>query len=115
MYSTAPADWARLRVRDSWNFVLAVRDDDDDDDISTMFRLLGPSVIKLQIYFMYRVFYVLLVCLFVCGLWYINLCRLFNAKSIFIQINSSISNNTVSYKYSFFVYTQLNFKKFYSK
>ena len=24
------------------------------------------------------------------GLWHINLCRLFNAKSIFIQINSSI-------------------------
>ena len=26
---------------------------------------------------------------------HINLCRLFNAKSIFIQINSSISNNSV--------------------
>ena len=33
----------------------------------------------------------------VCILWHIiNLCRLFNTKSIFIQINSSISNNTVS-------------------
>ena len=28
-------------------------------------------------------------------LWHINFCRLFNAKSIFIQINSSISNNSV--------------------
>ena len=28
-------------------------------------------------------------------LWHINLCRLFNAKSIFIQITSSISNNSV--------------------
>ncbi len=34
-------------------------------------------------------------CLFVWVLWHINLCRLFNAKSIFIQINSSISNNSV--------------------
>ena len=28
-------------------------------------------------------------------LWYINYCRLFNAKSIFIRLNSSISNNSV--------------------
>ena len=28
-------------------------------------------------------------------LWHINHCRLFNVKSIFIQINSSISNNSV--------------------
>ena len=34
-------------------------------------------------------------------LWHINHCRLFNAKSIFIHINSSISNNLVEYKYSF--------------
>ena len=33
--------------------------------------------------------------LVVWGLWHINLCRLFNAKSIFIQIISSISNNSV--------------------
>ena len=43
-------------------------------------------------------------------LWYINLWRLFNAKSIFIHINGSISNNSVYYKPSFFVYTQLNVK-----
>ena len=35
----------------------------------------------------------LFVCLFVLVLWHINLSWLFNAKSIFIQINSSISNN----------------------
>ena len=35
------------------------------------------------------------VCLFVWVLWHINLCWLFNAKSIFIQINSFISNNSV--------------------
>ena len=29
-------------------------------------------------------------------LWHINLCRLFSAKSIFIQIISSISNNSVN-------------------
>ena len=34
-------------------------------------------------------------------LWHINHCRLFNAKSIFIHINSSISNNSVWHKYSF--------------
>ena len=28
-------------------------------------------------------------------LWHINLCRLFDAKSIFIQIISFISNNSV--------------------
>ena len=28
-------------------------------------------------------------------LWHINLCWLFNAKSIFMQIVSSISNNSV--------------------
>ena len=32
-------------------------------------------------------------------LWHINLCRLFNAKSIFIQIISSISNNSVKQEY----------------
>ena len=30
-------------------------------------------------------------------LWHINDYRLFNAKSIFIQINYSISNNSVSH------------------
>ena len=33
-------------------------------------------------------------------LWHINLCRLFNAKSIFIKINSSISNYSVEHKYT---------------
>ena len=32
---------------------------------------------------------------FVCVLWHVNLCWLFNGKSIFIQITSSISNNSV--------------------
>ena len=30
-----------------------------------------------------------------CNLWHINLCRLFNAKSIVMQIVSSISKNSV--------------------
>ena len=34
-------------------------------------------------------------------LWHIYHCRLFNAKSIFIHVNSSISNKSVKYKYSF--------------
>ena len=29
------------------------------------------------------------------GLWHVNLCRLFNAKSIFMKIVSSVSNNSV--------------------
>ena len=33
--------------------------------------------------------------LFVWVLWHINPCSSFNAKSFFIQINSSISNNSV--------------------
>ena len=33
-------------------------------------------------------------------LWHINLCRLFNVKSIFIQIISSISNNSIQHKYT---------------
>ena len=35
------------------------------------------------------------ICLFVWVLRYINLFRLFNAKSIFIQMNGFISNNSV--------------------
>ena len=31
-------------------------------------------------------------------LWHINLCKLFNAKSMFIQIISSISNNSVEHE-----------------
>ena len=37
----------------------------------------------------------LFVCLLVWVLWHISLCRLFNAKSIFIQINCSMKNNSV--------------------
>ena len=40
----------------------------------------------------------LLVILFGLFLWHINLCRLFNAKSILIQINSYISNNSSQHK-----------------
>ena len=38
-------------------------------------------------------------------LWHINHCRLLNAKSIFIHINSSISNNSVPHKYIFCLHT----------
>ena len=37
---------------------------------------------------------------FVWVLWHINLCRLFNAKLIFMQIVSSISNNSVKHEYT---------------
>ena len=41
------------------------------------------------------------ICLFVCViLWHTNLCRLFNVKSIFIQINSSISYNSIKHKFT---------------
>ena len=43
--------------------------------------------------------------LFSLVLWHINHCRLFIAKSIFIHINSSISNNLIQYKYSFCLHT----------
>ena len=33
-------------------------------------------------------------------LWHINLCKLFNAKSIFKHITSCISNNSVKHKYT---------------
>ena len=33
-------------------------------------------------------------------LWHISLCRLFYAKSIFIQVISSISNNSVNDEYT---------------
>ena len=33
-------------------------------------------------------------------LWHINNCRLFNAKSIFLHMISSSSNNLVQFKYS---------------
>ena len=39
-------------------------------------------------------------------LWHINHCRLFIAKSIFIHMNSSVSNNFIQ----FFVYTHWNVK-----
>ena len=41
--------------------------------------------------------------------WHINHCRLFNAKSIFIRINGSISNNSV---HSFKVKIPFHFKQF---
>ena len=40
-------------------------------------------------------------CFFFWGLWHINLCGLFNDKTIFIQIINSISNNSVYSKNSF--------------
>ena len=36
-------------------------------------------------------------------LWHINHCSLFNATSIFIHINSSISNNLVQHKYNILI------------
>ena len=46
--------------------------------------------------------FVCLLCRMLFGLvlWYINLCRLFNPKSIFMHMNSSISNNSVYHKYT---------------
>ena len=45
-------------------------------------------------------------------LWHINLCRLFNAKSIFIQIISSISNNSVLHEYTVWLSKHFCFKLF---
>ena len=42
--------------------------------------------------------------------FYINHCRLFNTKSIFIHMNSFISNNKVLHNYRFFASAQLNVK-----
>ena len=38
-------------------------------------------------------------------LWYIKHSRIANAKSIFIHINSSISNNSDEYKYCYILHT----------
>ena len=65
--------------------------------------LYTPSTIRLRIIHFRFIFFIF------GGLWHIDLCRLFNAKSIFIQINSSISNNSVSYKYCT-LFIQLNVK-----
>ena len=43
------------------------------------------------------------VCMFVWIFWYINLCRLFIVKSIFILINNSISNNSIWHKYTVYI------------
>ena len=47
-----------------------------------------------------RVNVVVFVCLLVGVLWHINHCRLSNAKTIFIQINTSISKNSVYHRYT---------------
>ena len=48
--------------------------------------------------FVYVLYYCCgLVCLV---LWHINICRLFNAKSIFMQIVSPISNNSAQHEYA---------------
>ena len=53
----------------------------------------------IYIYIYINIYIYICVCVCVCFfglvLWHINHCRLFNAKSIFIQINSSIPNNSV--------------------
>ena len=50
-----------------------------------------------QVYFFIFIFF---VNLFVWVLWQINLCWLFNAKSIFKQIISPISNSSIEHKYT---------------
>ena len=35
-----------------------------------------------------RILLYIYIYIYICALWHINFCRLFNAKSIFIQINS---------------------------
>ena len=43
-------------------------------------------------------------------LWHINLCWLFNPKSIFKEITSSISNNSVQHEYTAYLSTTLQFQ-----
>ena len=65
--------------------------------ISYFYYLQGSRLREITFFFLQR-FLSLFFCL-VNGvgwfLWYINLCRLFNAKSILMPIISSISNNSV--------------------
>ena len=65
--------------------------------ISTLVGYLIPNSVfsYIKSYISKRIIESLFVCLFVWVLWHIKICRLFNAKSIFIQISSSISNNSV--------------------
>ena len=61
--------------------------------------LIGTSMsMSRQILFFIALFFY--ICLFVWVLRHINLCRLFNAKSIFIQMHNSISNNSAEHKYT---------------
>ena len=52
------------------------------------------------------------LCLFVWVLWHINLCTLFNAKSIFIQINSFFQTIQVSKSTQFNCQKRFYFKQF---
>ena len=61
--------------------------------IFLIIQILYIKKISICLFEKYCQIFLQTVCLFVC--LYINLCRLFNAKSIFIQINSSILNNSV--------------------
>ena len=45
-------------------------------------------------------------------LWHINLCRLFNAKSNFKQIINSISNKSVKYEDTVYMYKNISFASY---
>ena len=63
-----------------------------EKSLETYLMVLVYSCIMQLLYWWWLIVFIYL---FVWILWHINPCRLFNAKSIFIQINSSISNFSV--------------------
>ena len=62
--------------------------------ISTIVSYLMPNPLYVYVLNIYN------LVLFCLVLWHINHYRLFNIKSIFMHINSSISNNSVKHKYT---------------
>ena len=65
-----------------------------DDSLHAYGKKSTPAVFERRLYIT-DIYMYIFGCLFVWVLWHINLCRLFNAKSIFMQIVNSISNNSV--------------------
>ena len=89
VYSKVPPDWATL------SRAICIK----------MNKSVMPfcvQIIRIQKQHLkpYSWFYIFSISLLVWVLWHINLCRLFNAEYIFIQINGPISNNLMSTQFN---------------
>ena len=83
--------------------------------VNFIFRSISRSLARSWYLSKFSASYIFTLCFTGLGLWHINHCWLFNAKSVFIHINSSISNNSAQYKYNFlFTHGKMS-KQFYFK